>query len=144
MEKDQEAVSSSYIFVFYKEVQALTDVYADYLNLLLEFENKYPSEEAMAEANPQEKGVISQWVQLVRKCCHKTYIQYKAIEGYLKLPENIELDKYYTEISNNYIIKKEKLRKFVQLMHKILMDNVIQDMLSKGAEFMKDIYSNDK
>jgi len=138
---EKKTTGASYIFSFYIEIQNLTDTYSNYVNLMLELEYKYKNN--IEKAEESDKNIVNQWLQMVRKSCHKCYIQYKTILPTLKIEENDKLNEKYLKISNCFVIDRNDLKDFVLSMNKVLVNGIIQELLVDNQDFIKDIYKKD-
>lgn len=141
MKDEKKTVGISYIYSFYMNVQALTDTYSQYINLLQEFLNKYGQNSE--KAAPQDNNVINEWTQAVRLHAHKCFIQYQTIVPNLKITQDPKLEIYYKEILKTFMIGREDIKNFVLAMNKVLVNDIIQELLTSNQEFIKDIYKNE-
>lgn len=142
---EEEIVAASYVVNFYKEVGALTNAYANYLNVILEFESKYPDDPEFLDKMPQEhKNHLIQQVQLVRFYAHKSYIQYKCMIQFLdkkgKDEELKDMEKKYLKLKT-FIIKKEDIEEFTVAMNSAIITSVMKRLLETGQEILDKIYS---
>jgi len=136
---EKETAGASYIITFYREVQVLTHVFGNYINLMLEVEIKYPDANKI---EPEVRNVITQQVQEVRLSVMKSYIMYKSIVLGANLQDpsfnNIELR--YAGIKGSFIINRDELEKYVIEMNAALVNDVIQSLLVTGQDLYKNVY----
>jgi len=134
-DSEKKAVGISYLYSFYMEVQNLINNYAQYLNLMIEIESKYPSAQELQKADEEHKNIVNQWLQNVRIYISTTYIKYKTLSSVLKLKDNPELDKKHKEILSKFVIDRNILEQYVIEMNKILITDIIQDLLENNTEY---------
>lgn len=138
--KDESRITAaSYIYQFYIEIQSLNDNYSQYLNVLLELENKYKDTD---KATDEEKQVLTQVTQLVRFSVHKTFIQYNSIMKGLKKTVNEDVKTSYEDIKRTFIINREKLEEYVITMNAVLIEDVIKKLLETTQDLLNDLYSD--
>lgn len=139
---DKKVVGSSYLITFYQEAQELTHNASLYNNLVLELENTYGKD--FDKADHQIKQAYQQMAQLVRINVDKTHIQYESLKNILKEKleeeELVELKSLYEQIINTFVIKRNDLRKYVLLINKILVKEVIQELLTSSQEIASGVY----
>ena len=139
---EKKLAGASYIFSFYKEVQILTDFYAQYINFLLELKEKSKVTD-VSKFEDAEKIVLIQGVQQVRISAHKCYIQYISISGVLKV--NDEKDKIkdsYVKIKANYVIVESDLEDYVVNLNSFLLNKIIQSLLEDSQSFIEEVYKD--
>ena len=142
---EKKLAGASYIFAFYKDVQTLTEYYAQYTNFLLELKSRY-NELDLAKLTEEEKTAVTQTVRAVRVSVNKIYIQYISILSVLKT--NIKADEKENiksrcgKIKKNYIINEEDLEDFVIQINKFLLKGIIQSLLEDSQSIIESIYEN--
>lgn len=135
---EKKTVGASYIFSFYQEINNLTDNYSIYINLLLELQSKYGLDFG-DKAGDEEKQIINNWLQTVRHHCHKAYIQYITLSPHLNIPADKSIEKQYSNIATKFVIDKEDLKNFVVAMNSVLVNGVIQEILSSHENYLNDL-----
>ncbi len=140
---EKKIAGASYIFAFYKEVQILTDYYAQYINFLLEVKEKTKGEN-LEKLDEAVKTTIMQGVQQARISAHKTYIQYISIVDVLKRGKQDKIGEIYKRIKTDYIIKEEDLRDYVVALNKVLLNEVIQSLLEDSQTIINQVYTEGK
>lgn len=146
IDKDKKVVAASYIFSFYQDIEFLNNDYAHYLNLMLEFENRYPNKEKIEGANQDDKQTINKYCQQVRYQVHKVFIKYQSIIPALKIGSDKDLENSYKQLTSmeGYIINREVLNTFVKAVNKCLVNGVIQELLSTNQDLINSIYDTEK
>jgi len=144
---DEKLAGANYIITFYQEVQALTQTFAQYLNLVTELKLKYGKEtDDNDEKLPdEEKQTYERAIQLLRYSAIKTNVYYKAIIAATNITEDKEATKAYKELfeqEKEIALQKEKLETYVIQMNKVLLSNVIKDLLKSSQDLASAIYSN--
>jgi len=141
IQNEQKVVGASYIISFFKDVQALTHNYAQYLNVMLEVEKKYAKDdmEALGEI---EKEIVSKSFQTVRYYSLKCYVSYHAIKGSLKLKDDEEIENNYKIIKNTFIIPRDALEKFVVRLNKLMIEDIIKDLLKTSQDIVGEVYGD--
>lgn len=139
--KDEKKVTAaSYILQFYTEIQLLNDYYAQYVNLLLELENKYKDTE---KATDEEKAVLINATQQVRHTAIKTFIEYKSLVFALKKEENDDIKTSIDLIKKDFIIKRDVLEDYVIKLNAVLVDEVIKKLLETTEDILNSLYNDD-
>ncbi len=146
---EKETASASYILNFYKDVADLTNWYSHYLNLMLELEHKYTTEEAVAKMDDIEKENIKVHVQNIRYFAHRSMIEYKVISMSIK-KEKKDKDKdndkeesleavYNEHIKKVYQLDRDKLTSFVEKLNGFLIKTVMQDLLQTAEQLVAEV-----
>lgn len=138
---EQKIAGASYIISFFQEVQRLTHSYAQYLNVMLEMEEKYGSEE-LQEITELERQTTSQTFQTVRYYALKCYVQYHAIKPSLKLKDDDKLEAGYKEVKSKFIIPRDALEDYVICLNSLLVENIIQNLLQTSQDLVGQVYTN--
>jgi hypothetical protein len=140
MTTETETAGASYIISFYQQVQVLTHNYGNYVNLMLEVENKYGKEAQNVEA--EVKNVITAQVQEVRLGVMKTYIMYKSIcaGAGINEPNYKDIEVAYNNIKENFVIKKDAIEKYVIALNAALVNDVIKNLLATGQALFSNVY----
>lgn len=142
MNQDEKKITAaSYIYQFYSEIQNLNHEYSNYLNIMLELENKYSSN-VEKNASDEEKNFIKIQIQKVRYSTHQTYIHYLSItKGLNKNPDN-KIVKSYDLIKKQFMINREELEKYVTNINAVLVLEVIKNLLESSQDLIQEIYKN--
>lgn len=142
---EEKIVAASYILTLYKEIVALTNTHAKYVNYLLELENKYGDSEK--GATDEEKNAILTTVQEIRFYAQNCYIKYIGIAE--KVEENKESQEevkiIYQKILDvkNFMIDRKDSEKLCITFNKVLINEVMQDLLERSQDFIEKIYGED-
>ncbi len=133
---EERLAASNYIVTFYNQVIQLTSLSSQYHNLLLLFSNKYGSLGKGMEDIDRE--ALKDSVQNIRYVVQTVYIQLSSLNDKVKVDEKEkeELDNLYKSIKNEFIIKREDLEKFVILLNKFLMNNIMKNLLQNSNDFV--------
>lgn len=137
---EKKTVAASYILSFYSEVQNLTHNHSQYVNLLLELENKTNSD--AAKQTDADKQIIINACQMLRYSATKCYIQYKSIAPQLKT-KAIDLDKLYLKIRNNFIFNRNDIEEYTIMLNNVLVEGIIQELLATSQKLVGDIFKNE-
>lgn len=137
---EKRIAGASYIIGFYENINLLTHNYAQYLNFLIELENKYKNVD-LGKISEQERGVFIQSIQEVRYFAHKCYIMYKTIILPLNIKEDQDINNFYEKIKANYIIDRKDIEMFTVSLNSVLMSNVVQDLIDTSQTLLDSIYS---
>jgi len=139
---EKRVAGASYILTFFKDVEALTNHNAQYLNLLLEIQNKVAKiDDKLAKLSEEEKTVIIGAIQNYRYFANKCYIQYKSLQTFVKsIKENVDIEKYYDEIKKSFVLSRETCEKLVIEFNKVLLEDVIKNLLESSEEYINSIY----
>lgn len=150
---EERASAANYIITFYNEVSQLTGYYAQYFNLLMQVKEKYADISKMDE---QEKAVLITAVQNIRYHTQTVYIQYKCIAENLNIDakeemikvklkdgeKDLTLNDLYNLVRNVFIIKVEDLENFVTLLNKILVKNVMKNLLENSQNIVESVFKD--
>lgn len=138
---EQKVAGASYIISFFQEVQRLTHSYAQYLNIMLEMEKKYGSDD-LKEITPVERDTTSQTFQTVRYYALKCYVQYHAIKPALKLQDDQKIEDAYKTVKSQFIIPRKALEEYVIGLNSLLVQNIIQNLLQTSQDLVGQVYTN--
>ena len=138
---EKKLAGASYIFSFYKEVQILTDYYAQYINFLLELKEKSKDAD-ISKLGENEKLAVMQGVQQVRISAHKSYIQYCSIIGVLKIGKEDKIKESYTKIKDKYIVPQSDLEIYVIELNQFLLNKIIQGLLEDSQNLIEEVYAD--
>lgn len=138
-----DTVQNSYILTFYQEVQNLTHWFAQYQNLLTEFQAKYG--EDLKRMDEGDKQILNSSVQNLRYFTHKTYILYSSIKGVLghqnKTRNHEKILKAYAKTKIGYIITSESVEEYTIELNTFLLTDIIKDLLQTNREKLTDIFA---
>jgi hypothetical protein len=141
-EKDKKVIGVSYLYTFYDDIQKLIINFAQYQNLMLELEYRYPNNtESLTKADEVEKATITQWLQEVRLYITSCHIRYKTLTPILKLPKSELLENSYKIITSKFVINRDDLEVYVIEMNKVLISGVIQELLENNQNLIGAIYA---
>ena len=143
--KERETASASYILNFYRDVTFLGHHVAVYQNVLLEVEFKYTGADFDYNIlNTEEKNTIINTVQNVRYYINRTYIQYMSIKEKLKIKEGDEnkIKKIQETINKEFIIKRNDAVDFCTELNKVLVNDVIQNILENSQDLLNSLFNN--
>lgn len=137
---EKDLAGASYIITFYREVQDLTSHYANYINIMLELENKYGKD--AAKMGEEEKALIAQHAQLVRYASHKCYIEYNSIMLGINQPTDAAVVNKYAKIKTTFIINRDDLEAYVIALNAVIVKDIIQNLLATSQDFLSKVYGN--
>lgn len=139
---EQKTAAASYIISFYQQVQILVDYYVSYSNIMTQIQYLYNGLDLkkMDERHQQE---LTQTIQNLRFAVQKTYIQYDTIRQTLKKEENKDIQNLYNDIKNTFVFVRADVEKFVILINKFLMEDIIKQLLENSSEILEGIYNDD-
>jgi hypothetical protein len=142
---EKTTAAASYIITFYREVLTLTHYSAVYNNLLLEIESKYDAVDVGKMTEPEKKVYIEN-LQQARYSIYKTYVQFKTLQAHLKVDKGQELniDNLYSILTTAFIIKRTDLMDYTVEMNRILLNDIIQNILETSQEFLSSLYAENK
>lgn len=141
MSSEKQIAGASYIISFYKEVQALTHHYGNYLNLMLEIQNKYGDPPKNIESEVQNH--LTMIIQTVRLSVHKSYIMYRSIKETLeeKTKKKDELETAYKKLKEEFVLNRDSLEKYVVSINAILVKDIIQNLLATSQDLVSEVYN---
>lgn len=144
---DEQLTGSSYIISFYNEITMLNHQYAIYNNVLVELGNKYPT--SKIDLTEEHYNHLVNVIQTTRYYITKAYILYNGLKEKLK---TLQKDKGKDKIKEIYgklqqpehfIISRADLFELVTEFNKILLDNVMKDILQTSRELINNLYSEE-
>jgi len=140
---EKKTAAASYILSFYQNVEALTGIFSQYINVMLELQEKY-GEGYVNKCGEEEKTAITQVVQNARFIVSKTYIQYRSIAPSLKIKEENKINKMAAKIRSSYIILRDDLEAYTVEMNRVLVSEVIQQLLVSSQSILGSLYDDKK
>lgn len=140
---DKELAAASYVYTFYVNIQQLTDTYSQYINFMIELENKY-GESFINKTPEQEKVAVQQTLQTIRHYSNKCYIQLKSMNESIKLKESENFEELYNHIKTTFVIDRNKLEEFVINFNKILVNSIMQNLLQTSQDLIENVYKDNE
>lgn len=137
---EEKSAAASYIMQFYNEVIILTNTYANYQNMLLEFKTKVTNG-AKGGITEQERKGVSDLCHAVRYYCTKTYIGYTTINMGLKQKDKSEISDTYAEIKEQFVIKLDSLEKYVKALNAFLLTEIVKNLLQNSEQLVDSLYN---
>lgn len=137
---EKAVTAASYFYSFYNQIMSLNHNEAQYQNVLAELKNKHGSME-LGKLEEEEKNVLMQQAQLVRYHARRTWIMYKTIKKSLEIKDKQDIEENYNSLKEDYVIKMDKLEKFIIHINSVLVNSIIKDLIDNSQELMEDIYS---
>lgn len=137
---EQKTAAASYVLQFYGEVIQLTNNYANYRNMLLEFKTKVGGDSS-AGLNPEEKTAVINLCHTVRFYATKTYVGYTSINAGLKVTGKKEIEEQYNIIKEQFIIGLDNLDKYVSGLNAFLLTEVVKNLLQSSEELINKLYN---
>lgn len=141
---EQKIAGASYILNFYRDVYFLTHYTCVYLNILLELDNKYPTEESRKVITDEERAAMLNTMQNVRYYGRTAYIQYLTIQkkiGKIREADHDKITLCYDRIKEEYIIKKDVLDEYTQELNNVLVNDMIQNILESNQDLISSMLS---
>lgn len=139
---ERKIVGSSYIVNFYQSIYLLTSETCAYTNLLLELKTKYGEDINPKKMEESELNILGEKVQTVRYHAKMFYVQYKSICPSLNIEENKGLEELYEKVKKEYILTDETITDFIIEVNKLLLNNVIRDLLMTSQNLLDQIYGS--
>jgi hypothetical protein len=133
---EEQKTSANYIINFYVDVQALTNYYSAYLNLMLEIKSK-GSKEALED---EDKHKVQNAVTIIRQYATTCFITYKALSEKIKSPKNKKIDDAYKGLKENYIVKLEDVEMFVIELNSVLVSDIMTNILKTSQDIVDSVY----
>lgn len=140
--KERETSGAHYIVTFYNNIQQLNHLSSQYDNLLLEFKSKYGDNPDPKKVSDEERAVLSSVLQNIRHYAKLAYIGYKSIYPTIKKTYSKIIEDAYIHIKEQYVIKKDVLDIYVIELNKILVEDIIRDLLLSSQDIYSQIYNN--
>ena len=141
-EEQNRIAGASYIVNFLTDVQKLTECFATYTNLLIEFESKFGNTD-LKTFGDDERNALNTTVQALRFYAIKSYTQFKSIQKTVKLDvSSEELDVKYKVLTKDFIPSRDNVSEFVIEINALLLGNIIKDLLTTSNDLVNQIYGN--
>ena len=142
---EKRATAANYVINFYNDILSLNHWYANYENVLLELEqrNKSKQGELHEIATENEKQTLVQYCETVRYFVTKSKITYITIMGALKKEPDNKIIELQEKIKKQYIVDRADLNEYVIVLNKVLVDNIIQDLLQSSADLLNELYNTE-
>lgn len=144
---EKQIAGASYIIAFYKEVQALTHNYGNYLNLMLEIENRYGTDAKGIE--PEVNNQLSLTIQTVRLSIHKSFVMYCSIKEAITEKEEKgnkqkteKLNKAYSKLKTEFVLDRDSLETYVIALNSALVNDIIQNLLTSSQDLVSEVYNH--
>ena len=140
---EKEQAAASYIIEFYQSVQLMTHEHANYVNTLVFLNNKY-GDLKDKRMEDQDDAALKERVQILRHCYIKGYLIISSIRMALKIENNEtkELKELYENIKKDFIIKTEDSEKFVTIMNKHLLSDILNNLVKTSQDFLNKMYDD--
>jgi hypothetical protein len=141
MSKDEKKTAgASYIIEFYQNVIFLNNTYANYYNAVLQF-SKIESD----GVTDLQKETFNNSLQQTRYICSNVYIMFSSMKDRLGVNDKLdnEIKNNYKFIKEKYVINPEELEKFVISMNKVLLSDIIQNLLENNKDIVDKVFNDD-
>ncbi|MEE9364813.1 MAG: hypothetical protein V3U92_19605 [Cellulophaga sp.] len=135
---------AGYVMSFYGDVQNLTYMSADYLNLYLQIGIKYSGKEGDANLNNEEKTNMQVAIQSLRRMVFAINTKFNALEDVLenKDAKNIKaLKTAYDKLMKATVPTQEHVETYVTGINKAMMKGISGETLSIMADFLDKVDS---
>lgn len=142
---EKKVTGASYLINFFKDVQLLTHHNAQYLNILLELENRYP--EDISKMDDQHKTIYIQWVQNLRYYAYKCWIGFRSLQNELKINDESknQAEKIYKHIKSDFSLNREELEDYVVFFNEIIVQQAdLKKLLESSESYVNSIFESDK
>jgi hypothetical protein len=137
---EKKAIGVSYVMGFYVEVEQITSLLAQYVNFMLQLEQRYSK--AIDKIDDSERELLDQLLQTIRLYIIKTQIKANVIHrGITKNKVNHTLiDSLANSIKNSYIIDRKELEKYIFELNLFVTQDIITDIITNNQEIVSQIY----
>lgn len=139
---EKKVVAANYIITFYNEILQTNHSYSQYVNLLLELDNKYPNMEEGLETT--DKETLKTAIQNLRYHIIQTYTMYKSISLTTKLEANPKIEEHYNILLSKFIIDRKITQEYVIEINNLFLDQVIKELLDTSTELISNIYEGEE
>lgn len=136
---EEKTAAASYILSFYQEVGNLTTAYAQYQNLMIQFDEQYAGQ---LEVKPtdEEQNLLKQTMQNIRFYVNKSYIQYRSIASNRGIKLSKDIQKNHQKINKGFIIERKALKEYTNSMNAFLVKNIMKKLLESSQEVVENIF----
>lgn len=144
---ENKVTGLSYLINFFKDVQSLTHHNAQYLNILLELEDRYSNVEDLSKMEDSHKTILIQWIQSLRYFINKCYISFKSLDENLKIDKDItnKICSLYEQFKTKFIIDRNEIEEFVLIFNKIIVkESELKKLLQSSEDYINKVFSNNE
>jgi len=120
----------------------LNQTYAQYLNIIIEFQNRGMGLSDDKPINETERHQLQEIVQMLRASTTRAFIHYRTIYAVAEIEENKTLAELYGRIKKDYIIPLEDAESIVFNLNLALCHDIITNLLTDSQKIVRDIYDS--
>lgn len=146
MKEEQKIASASYIINFMGDVDSLTWEFSNYINILVQFQQKYPQTEidkgVVEELEEQDQMTIRDVIQRLRGELVKSYLRYNALVKevpdmeYKPEKNGKTLKQLYDSLVNNPILERSTLEEYCVALNNVFVSGVMSELLMKSNQIL--------
>lgn len=133
----KELLGASYVVDFFNEVTQLTGQFSQYKNIMLELEEK---KKQGVSLEPVEGDSVNVSARNVRLYCNQVYLRVRALSSGADLKESKNIKEFYDKVCVGLLPKVEDVENFVLEVNKLLVKDVISDLLSTSQSLLNNMY----
>lgn len=130
----EKETAANYLVNFYKQIIGVTELYAQYVNFMLEIKSKY---EDTTKVSEEETAIIKQAITNLRFYLIQAYISYKSVSQSLNVPQDKTIDELYFKFTNDYMLERGDIEKFVIALNLFLVSDIIKNLLDVSKELVE-------
>jgi hypothetical protein len=134
---NKDVLGASYVVDFFNEVTQLTGQFSQFKNIVLEMDFKKQGEIAI---EPIELDNLNTSARNVRLFCNQVYLRVRALSETAGLKENSLIKEYYDKVCTGLVPKVSDVENFVLEVNKLLVKDVISDLLSTSQSLLNNLY----
>jgi hypothetical protein len=144
-ENEKITISKSYLFNFYEEIENLTNLYSNYLNILVTYGGQTQTNktdelfEKYSKLNQGEKDVIRNVIDQLRFYITNTKIRYSTLKQKLALQDIKEIDEVYKKLVDSYVYPPALLEQYVQSFNSVLVESIIESLLEDNEDWINKV-----
>lgn len=139
MKQEERITQANYIINFYNEVALLTNLYAEYKNILILIDSKYGG--AIEKIEETDRNYMFDIVQQIRAGINKINIYSNCFQDKEIVPK-ADNTKLIKEVNDDLIIKSETVEKLTIFYNQILINNIMKDLLKSSQDILNNIYND--
>jgi hypothetical protein len=141
--KEEKIAAASYVVTFFNDVEALTWQGAAFINMIAQFKEKYPPQDAnkMEEEGLDESDQVNLMtsVQNIRSMTFRCYVKFKSLIKQIEEWKSYEpkIKELYNKISDAGVPAKSDVEEFVIVMNELFVVGIIGELLGSAGDVLR-------
>lgn len=142
MPQEEKIASASYILTFLSDMEMLLDYVSAFINLLVQFKEKYPQQElekGSIELEPTDQQTLQNTINALRALIFKTYVRFNALKKEIKEFKTNEkqIKELYTKIIDAPIPLRQDIEAYTIKLNEVFVSSMMSEIISKAREILR-------